>query len=135
MALTIGIDCVAMCKRYPCCGARPLFFLDYIATSFLDPVKMSQIVKGVSIGCEQAGAALIGGETAEMPGFYAEGEFDIAGFAVGIVKRAKLIDGSKMVEGDRLIGLKIRIQTAFRQTTFPPESAEIDKYDERPMCI
>lgn len=103
---TIGIDCVAMCVNdIVCQGAKPLLFLDYIALSHLDPVKVSIIVKGVAEGCKQAGAALIGGETAEMPGFYGEGEYDIAGFSVGIVKRNKAITGSTIKPGDKLIGL------------------------------
>jgi phosphoribosylformylglycinamidine cyclo-ligase len=103
---TIGQDCVAMCVNDVVCqGARPLFFLDYIATGRLKPEKVAQIVKGVADGCIEAGCALIGGETAEMPGFYKEEEYDIAGFAVGIVDRAKIIDGSTIREGDVLVGL------------------------------
>jgi phosphoribosylformylglycinamidine cyclo-ligase len=103
---TIGIDCVAMCVNdIVCQGAKPLLFLDYIALSHLDPVKVSIIVKGVAEGCKQAGSALIGGETAEMPGFYSEGEYDIAGFSVGIVKRNKAITGATIKPGDKLIGL------------------------------
>jgi len=103
---TIGQDCVAMCVNDVVCqGARPLFFLDYIATGRLKPEKVAQIVKGVADGCIEAGCALIGGETAEMPGFYREEEYDIAGFAVGIVDRAKIIDGSTIREGDVLVGL------------------------------
>ncbi len=104
---TIGIDCVAMCVNDIICqGARPLFFLDYIAVGKLIPEKVAQIVKGVSEGCLQSGCSLIGGETAEMPGFYAPGEYDIAGFAVGIVDRKKIIDGSSIKAGDALIGLE-----------------------------
>lgn len=103
---TIGEDAVAMCVNDVICqGAKPLFFLDYIATGKLDPMKASDIVKGVANGCIKAGAALIGGETAEMPGLYGEGEYDIAGFCVGIVDKKKIIDGSKIVEGDILIGI------------------------------
>ncbi|WP_019227860.1 phosphoribosylformylglycinamidine cyclo-ligase [Sedimentibacter sp. B4] len=103
---TIGEDAVAMCVNDVICqGAKPLFFLDYIATGKLDPRKAADIVKGVANGCIKAGAALIGGETAEMPGLYGEGEYDIAGFCVGIVDRKKIIDGSKIVEGDVLIGI------------------------------
>ena len=103
---TVGIDAVAMCVNdIVCQGARPLLFLDYIALSKLDPVKVSQIVKGVCDGCRQAGCALIGGETAEMPGFYADDEYDIAGFAVGIVKRNKIINGKSIKKGDALIGV------------------------------
>lgn len=103
---TVGIDCVAMCVNdVICSGAQPLFFLDYIATGKLVPEKIEQIVKGVSEGCIQAGCALIGGETAEMPGFYPVDEYDLAGFVVGIVDRDKIIDGKTIKPGDKLIGL------------------------------
>lgn len=103
---TIGIDCVAMCVNdIVCSGAEPLFFLDYLAVDKNHPEKIAEIVKGVSQGCIMSGCALIGGETAEMPGLYAEEEYDIAGFAVGIVEKSKIISGSKIKEGDKLIGL------------------------------
>lgn len=103
---TVGIDAVAMCVNdIVCSGAEPLFFLDYIALGKNRPEKVAQIVKGVADGCVMAGCALIGGETAEMPGFYPEEEYDIAGFAVGIVDRKKIIDGKSIREGDKLIGL------------------------------
>lgn len=104
---TIGIDAVAMCVNDILChGAKPQFFLDYLACGKLEPEVASQIVKGVAEGCLQAGSALIGGETAEMPDFYQKGEYDIAGFAVGVVEKDDLIDGSKVEAGDVLIGLK-----------------------------
>jgi len=103
---TVGIDCVAMCVNDILChGARPLFFLDYLATGKLDAAVAAEIVKGVSIGCRETGMALLGGETAEMPGFYDEGKYDIAGFAVGIVDRKKIITGEKIREGDALLGI------------------------------
>ena len=103
---TIGIDCVAMCVNDVVCqGAAPLIFLDYIAIPKLIPEKVEQIVKGISDGCKMAGCALVGGETAEMPGFYAENEYDTAGFCVGIVKKDKLITGKTVKSGDVLIGL------------------------------
>ncbi len=103
---TIGIDCVAMCANdVACSGAVPLFFLDYIACGYNRPEKIAAIVSGVAAGCREAGCALIGGETAEMPGFYAENEYDIAGFCVGLVDYEKRIDGRAIVEGDVLIGL------------------------------
>ena len=103
---TIGIDCVAMCVNdVICCGAKPLFFLDYIACGKNVPERIASIVSGVAEGCVQAGAALIGGETAEMPGFYPEDEYDLAGFAVGAVDRAKVLDNSKVKEGDAVIAL------------------------------
>ncbi|MCL1816100.1 MAG: phosphoribosylformylglycinamidine cyclo-ligase [Clostridiales bacterium] len=103
---TVGIDCVAMCVNdIICCGAKPLFFLDYLALGKNKPERSAAIVAGVAEGCVQAGAALIGGETAEMPGFYAEGEYDLAGFAVGIVDKERIIDGSKVTAGDVLIAL------------------------------
>jgi phosphoribosylformylglycinamidine cyclo-ligase len=104
---TIGIDCVAMCVNdIACAGGEPLFFLDYIACGKNIPEKIAQIVEGVAEGCRQAGAALIGGETAEMPGFYPEDEYDLAGFSVGIEDEAKLITGRDVKAGDVLIGMK-----------------------------
>ncbi|MBC2103203.1 phosphoribosylformylglycinamidine cyclo-ligase [Listeria marthii] len=103
---TIGIDCVAMCVNDILAqGAEPLFFLDYIATGKTDPVKMEQIVKGVADGCEQAGAALIGGETAEMPDMYGADDYDLAGFTVGAVEKQKLITEGAVKAGDTLIGI------------------------------
>ena len=103
---TVGIDCVAMCVNdVACAGGEPLFFLDYIACGKNYPEKIAQIVKGVCDGCNQAGAALIGGETAEMPGFYPEDEYDLAGFAVGVVDRKDLITGQEIASGDVLIGI------------------------------
>ena len=103
---TIGIDAVAMCVNDVLAqGAEPLFFLDYVALGHAIPEKLERIVKGVSDGCIQAGCALIGGETAEMPGMYSDGEYDIAGFAVGVVEKSKLIDDSKVKPGDFLVGI------------------------------
>lgn len=104
---TVGIDCVAMCVNdIICCGAKPLFFLDYIAVGKNVPEKVASIVSGVADGCVQSGCALIGGETAEMPGFYPEDEYDLAGFSVGIADKDKLLDNSAVKEGDVIIGLK-----------------------------
>ena len=103
---TIGIDCVAMCVNdIICCGAKPLFFLDYIACGKNVPEKIAKIVEGVSEGCISSDAALIGGETAEMPGFYPEDEYDLAGFSVGVVDKAKIINNNEMEEGDVIIAL------------------------------
>ncbi len=103
---TVGQDCVAMCVNdIICSGARPLFFLDYVAVGKNEPEKVAAIVKGVADGCVLADCALIGGETAEMPGFYPVDEYDLAGFAVGIVDKKKIIDGTKLCEGDVLLGL------------------------------
>ncbi len=103
---TIGIDAVAMCVNdVVCSGAEPLFFLDYIACGKNEPEKIADIVKGVAEGCRQAGCSLIGGETAEMPGFYPIDEYDLAGFTVGIMDRARSIDGSAIAEGDVLVGI------------------------------
>lgn len=103
---TIGIDCVAMCVNdIACAGGEPLFFLDYIACGKNDPEKIATIVSGVANGCKQSGAALIGGETAEMPGFYPIDEYDMAGFAVGIVDQKDLITGAEVSAGDVLIGI------------------------------
>ena len=103
---TVGIDCVAMCVNdVVCCGAAPLFFLDYIACGKNVPERIADIVSGVAEGCVQSGAALIGGETAEMPGFYGEDEYDLAGFAVGIVDRARILDNTSMRPGDAVIAI------------------------------
>lgn len=103
---TVGIDCVAMCVNdVICCGAKPLFFLDYIACGKNVPEKIADIVKGVAEGCVQSDSALVGGETAEMPGFYPEDEFDLAGFSVGIVDKENIIDNNSMKEGDVVIAL------------------------------
>lgn len=103
---TIGIDCVAMCANdVACTGAQPLFFLDYLALGKNRPEKVEQIVKGVSDGCMMAGCSLLGGETAEMPGFYPEDEYDLAGFVVGIVDKDNIIDGKSIKPGDVLVGL------------------------------
>lgn len=103
---TVGIDCVAMCVNdVICCGAKPLFFLDYIACGKNVPEKIASIVEGVAEGCVQSGSELIGGETAEMPGFYPVDEYDLAGFSVGIVDRANVIDKNSMQEGDVMIAI------------------------------
>lgn len=103
---TVGIDLVAMCVNDIIVqGAEPLFFLDYLATGHLDPDKATQIVTGIAEGCKQAGCALIGGETAEMPGFYSDGEYDMAGFTVGVVEKDQMIDGSSITVGNKLIGI------------------------------
>lgn len=103
---TIGIDAVAMCVNdVVCCGAKPLFFLDYLAVGKNYPEKIAEIVSGVAEGCVQSCCALVGGETAEMPGFYPVDEYDVAGFCVGIADKPKMIDGSKLKEGDALIGI------------------------------
>ena len=103
---TVGIDCVAMCVNdVICSGARPLFFLDYIATGRLEPERIEQIVKGIADGCCESGCALVGGETAEMPGFYPAGEYDLAGFSVGCCEKSELMDNSNVKAGDVLIAL------------------------------
>ena len=103
---TVGIDCVAMCVNdIVCCGARPLFFLDYVAVGKNVPERVAQIVGGVAEGCVEAGCALVGGETAEMPGFYPEDEYDLAGFSAGVVDKSRILDKNAMQEGDVLIAL------------------------------
>ena len=103
---TVGIDCVAMCVNDVLCqGAKPLFFLDYIATGKVKAEKIADIVKGIADGCSQSGSALVGGETAEMPDFYGEGEYDMAGFSVGIVDKEKIITGEKIAKGNKIVGI------------------------------
>ena len=103
---TVGIDCVAMCVNdVICAGAKPLVFLDYIACGKNVPEKIADLVKGVAEGCVQAGAALVGGETAEMPGFYPEDEYDLAGFTVGVVDKSKILDNNTMQPGDVILAL------------------------------
>ena len=103
---TVGIDLVAMCVNdILTCGAEPLFFLDYFATGKLRPEKAAEVVKGIALGCMDAGCSLVGGETAEMPGFYGKGEYDLSGFAVGIVEKTKIIDGKSIKDGDAVIGI------------------------------
>ena len=109
---TVGIDCVAMCVNdIICCGAKPLFFLDYVAVGKNQPERVAEIVSGVAEGCVQAGCALIGGETAEMPGFYPPDEYDLAGFSVGVVDRKKILDKSSIRPGDVLLALPLRAST------------------------
>lgn len=104
---TVGVDCVAMCVNdIVCCGAKPLFFLDYLAVGKNHPETIEKIVSGVADGCVQAGCALIGGETAEMPGFYPADEYDLAGFSVGVADREKILDGSDIRAGDAIVGLR-----------------------------
>jgi phosphoribosylformylglycinamidine cyclo-ligase len=103
---TVGIDCVAMCVNDVLChGAKPLFFLDYLACGKLDAAVAADMVKGVAVGCRETGSVLLGGETAEMPGFYDEGKYDIAGFSVGIVDRKAIVDGRNIADGDVLVGI------------------------------
>lgn len=133
---TIGVDAVAYCVNDIICqGAEPLFFLDYLAMGKLDPKVAEEIVKGVAEGCRQAGCALIGGETAEMPGFYPDGEYDLAGFAVGAVERAELIDGARVKPGDIVVGIaSTGLQSSgfslVRRVCFDVAKLSVDDYIE-----
>lgn len=138
---TIGIDAVAMCVNdVICSGAEPLFFLDYIACGKNEPEKIAQIVKGVSEGCVMAGCSLIGGETAEMPGFYPVDEYDLAGFTVGILDMAKCVDSKSIEEGDALIGIASsgihsNGYSLVRKIFNPSKENANDYYDELGMTI
>ena len=132
---TVGIDCVAMCVNdIACAGGEPLFFLDYIACGKNFPEKIAEIVSGVAEGCRQSGAALIGGETAEMPGFYPEDEYDLAGFAVGIVDEKDLITGKEIKAGDMLLGITSSgIHSngfSLVRKVFPMEKEALNEYKE-----
>jgi phosphoribosylformylglycinamidine cyclo-ligase len=136
---TVGIDCVAMCVNdIICSGARPLFFLDYIALGKNEPKKVATLVSGVAEGCVQAGCALIGGETAEMPGFYPEDEYDLAGFSVGIVDKSKVVDHDKMSVGDVILalpssGIHSNGYSLVRKV-FHVEHARLDLYSDELGC-
>lgn len=131
---TIGEDCVAMCVNDILCqGAKPLFFLDYIATGKLVPERMAKVVEGIANGCIKGGCALIGGETAEMPGFYNEDEYDLAGFCVGVVDKENIIDGSKVEEGDIVIGfpssgVHSNGYSLVRKIVFEKQKMDVDKF-------
>lgn len=137
---TIGEDCVAMCVNDILCqGAKPLFFLDYVATGKLLPEKMAKVVEGISNGCIKGSCALIGGETAEMPGFYNEDEYDLAGFCVGVVDKDKIIDGKTVEEGDTLIGLPSNGvhsngYSLVRKIVFEKENMAVDKFINELDC-
>lgn len=131
---TIGIDAVAMCVNdIVVLGAKPLFFLDYLGTGKLNPEASAEIVKGIADGCKQSGCALIGGETAEMPGFYDDGEYDIAGFAVGVVEKDEIIDGKNIKAGDTLVGISStgihsNGYSLVRKLFFDKMNWELDRY-------
>ncbi|NMA49302.1 MAG: phosphoribosylformylglycinamidine cyclo-ligase [Tissierellia bacterium] len=133
---TIGEDCVAMCANDIICqGAKPLFFLDYIATGKLVPEKMAEVVEGIAEGCLKAGCALIGGETAEMPGFYNEDEYDVAGFCVGVVDKSKIITGNNIKAGDVIMGIPSSGVhsngfSLIRKIVFDKMGFSVDKYIE-----